>query len=541
MAKDNDKDGNKLWNAVRDIAKGALLGYLSAAPKGEEGELVKKFKETTLGKAFVVASGKLGTRVGVIVATSIALAAISGPAAAVPLAFGLGAVAVGVVADTMDVRNTRLLKKENDNLVRFVDSKLIEKEIFAKNIELEQIFGGKLNKLGEKNFKDKTLNAKFSKATDITGRISDNFGHFGDAAAALVKLDFGGLASSLTAGITKLVTGGNRSDTKNDVRKGLEAQIDLLRKHDMTPGYSSSFELRGAVRNQRIQQMALQKLLPVIDELKNGDNLKKISSLTKEELQVFYDKQKKKIDTLKEDLNKSEKDLDTLKEGLKKIAPTSKNKDEIAERKKKITELEEKIAELEKKIPQREKEYNEIIKCSTGEEVVQTKFNQLKTRIEKTEQAVARTGVGHAVKSFFNDMRRSHDPHSQYYSQSSVKFDAIVQKIGEEGHKVKTFTGKKFKKHQEKVQTIEAWEAKQQVKKGEEPKIDNRQPTIVKLPNDKGKKDTNIPDEHRAEAAKKIAKIKKHSPGNPHHGPTKTSQDKLNQNSQGQGRGTKAS
>jgi hypothetical protein len=456
MSKDNDKDGSKLWNAIKDITKGALLGYLSAAPKGEDPELVKKFKDTTLGKAFVVASGKLGTRVGVIVATSIALAAIAGPAAAVPLAFGLGAVAVGVVADTMDVRNTRLLKKENDNLVKLIDSKLKEKEIFVKNTELEQILSDKLIKPEKRNFKDKTLNDNFSKATDITGRISDNFGHFGDAAAALVKLDLGGFANSLAAGITKLVTGESRSDAKNDVRKRLESQIGLLREHDIVPGYGSSFELRGAVREQRIQQLALERLSTELAAVKEAGGI-----LTHEQ--------------------------------------------------------------------------------------VRNRFEAHKMDIEKTEQAVAKTGVGHAVKSFFNDMRRAHDPHSQYYSQSSVKFEAIVQKIdvatGKKSHEVQEFKGKEFKKHQKAVQV----EEKQQAQMQEQFKAagkdvtfhsDDRKPTIVKLPSDKG---TNIPDKHLAEAAKKIAKIKKHSSDTKHHGQTKTNQKIVKQNQQGQSKGAATS
>jgi hypothetical protein len=144
-------------------------------------------------------------------------------------------------------------------------------------------------------------------------------------------------------------------------------------------------------------------------------------------------------------------------------------------------------------------------------------------------------------------MRRAHDPHSQYYSQSSVKFEAIVQKIdvatGKKSHEVQEFKGKEFKKHQKAVQV----EEKQQAQMQEQFKAagkdvtfhsDDRKPTIVKLPSDKG---TNIPDKHLAEAAKKIAKIKKHSSDTKHHGQTKTNQKIVKQNQQGQSKGAATS
>src|SRR5688572_14373999 len=87
-------------------------------------EKAEEFKKTKAGKATTVWFGKFGTRVSAIAAATAALAAASGPAAIVPLAFGLGTIAVGIVADFMDVRNTRLLKKENDMLAKFADSRL---------------------------------------------------------------------------------------------------------------------------------------------------------------------------------------------------------------------------------------------------------------------------------------------------------------------------------------------------------------------------------------------------------------------------------
>src|SRR5688500_14522898 len=108
-------------------------------------ELTKLNASTFKEKAVPWLKSKSFRNLTTLIGSSLALGVVSGGIGTVVIpSISLAVTAGGIVKDIIDVRSTRLLKKENDMLAKFVDSSLQERKILANNPDLARVLDGTL-------------------------------------------------------------------------------------------------------------------------------------------------------------------------------------------------------------------------------------------------------------------------------------------------------------------------------------------------------------------------------------------------------------
>lgn len=278
-------------------------------------------EDTTLDKInkfFTVANSKFGVRVFAVTTLSLALAGIAAPfvpvAAPAILIAGLASVAVGVIADTFQVRNLMALQKESTLLLKAQASKLAQDKILEQNPTLKNILGDKLSAPARNNEKSTTERYNnpnsprswLSKATDVTAALNSNFGIISTFVKSASKGDQKSVSEALATAFYSLVSSAERKTQTNSVRNVLENQIDGLRGQSNTPGYNDLDELKSNAREQRIQQLALQKLVTEYPELIK-QTIKSYPGSHRVNPQKLQEQIQKKFEELKEEVASKEK------------------------------------------------------------------------------------------------------------------------------------------------------------------------------------------------------------------------------------------
>jgi hypothetical protein len=326
---------------------------------------IESFQKTNVGKVLTVVSGKMGVRAFAVITASLALAGVTGPfipvAGPAIVGVGLALVAVGIIADTIQVRNIRLLKKENDMLKKFEQSKLLQDSILDKNPNLKDILKDQLSDPTHNNQtqKDKDLESKrgwFSKASNIVSSLSSNL----TSAIPMLEAISSRNLLAIGGGLMKLgynaVSDNSRRVKTSQTRDILEEEITRSRGSDQAPRYNNSLELKSALREQRVQQLTLNELSRELE----SNNLR----------------------------------------------------------------------------PQE----------------IQDKFKEIKNKIELTEKAVQKKPLLSQVTSYLKDLKRAHDPFSQYYDmgEGKVKISYVKPDGNLKEATVKKWQ-KKAKKHMEEA------------------------------------------------------------------------------------------
>jgi len=225
-----------------------------------------------INKFFTLANSKFGVRIFAVTTLSLALAGITAPfvpvAAPAILIAGLASVAVGVIADTFQVRNLMSLQKESTLLLKTQASKIAQDKILEQNPALKNILGDKLSTPARSNEKSTTERYNnpnsprswLSKATDVTTALNSNFGIISTFVKTASKGDQKSVSEALATAFYSLVSSAERKTQTSSVRNVLENQIDELRGQKDAPGYNNLSELKSSMHEQRVQQIALMKL-----------------------------------------------------------------------------------------------------------------------------------------------------------------------------------------------------------------------------------------------------------------------------------------
>ncbi len=246
---------------------------------------VQKIQQYT---AYKVATSKALDRTVSITMAGFAILGIT--AAAIPAAIvGLTTVAIGAVTDTLTLRNTRRLIKEQKLLSTNRSSIENQNAILEQNPKLAEALKGELLTTNRENKKStteryikpghKTNRFDFGKA--ILKNIANSVFSIGKAAISGKVL---GTAIAIGKSAKSLYSENSVNNAISNKRQEFYQAIDSERDKPDTPGYNSLRELREAVREQRIQKMAL-------EEMQKDD---KFNHLTPEEIRKEF--QKKKIE-----------------------------------------------------------------------------------------------------------------------------------------------------------------------------------------------------------------------------------------------------
>jgi len=235
------------------------------------GKKWEKFKDTKLGKAFTIGTGVAVSRVASIVLASLTIAGLVSPASpAVAIAIGvigLTTVAIGVIMDTARTRATRQLQKENQLLVKNRTAKSIQDQIFKLDPSLNEILKDELYQpitTGKKSVKKRYIRER-SATTEVAKDVGKAFFKQGlnivSTVLEAVKPKGINIVKAVGSFILSLATESRHNMSIRTVQKQFKTQIDQERDKSDTPGYNNFKDLRQATRSQRIQTMALQKLI----------------------------------------------------------------------------------------------------------------------------------------------------------------------------------------------------------------------------------------------------------------------------------------
>lgn len=243
-------------------------------------------------KAYKIATSKALDRTISILMAGLAITGVT--AAAIPAAIvGLTTVAIGTITDTLTLKNTRRLVKENKLLAQNRDSINEQNEILKQNSALAGALEGELIKPSRVNKKSvtqryvkpnqKTNGFDFGKA--VLKNIANSIYSIGKAAATGKIL---GTAVAIAKSAKSLYSEKSVNDAISTKRQEFYEAIDSERDKADTPGYNNLLELRTAVREQRIQELALKAMQ---EDMKQG----KYNNYTKEQLKEKFQEKKLEV------------------------------------------------------------------------------------------------------------------------------------------------------------------------------------------------------------------------------------------------------
>jgi hypothetical protein len=234
----------------------------------------EEFEETKPGKVFKVTTGIAVSRVVSIVLASLTIAGLVspvGPGVAIAIGvIGLTTVAVGIVMDTARTRATRQLQKENILLVKNRTARSRQEQILKLEPSLNQILEGELYQpltSGKKSIKERYIaapsdkSAKMQIAKGVGMAFLKNSLHIVPIILEAVATKGANLLKALGSFALSIATESRHNVSISAVQNQLKTQIDSERDKSDTPGYNNFTDLKQATRLQRIQTMALQKLI----------------------------------------------------------------------------------------------------------------------------------------------------------------------------------------------------------------------------------------------------------------------------------------
>jgi len=210
----------------------------------------------------IVTGSAVGRTIGVV--TVLASATV----AAVPATIvGLGAVAVGAAMDTSDTRTLRLLKKENSLLTKNRNAQDRQDELLKNEPSLSRILQDKLYVPSRSN--QASLTERYIETTPNSPVSISSYGKalLKNSVDVVKNVSSAVLAPSLigAAKVGKAAFGlygeSKKQATKEEIGLQFKQNIDKERNKPDTPGYNDLIELAQATREQRVQTLAIQKMV----------------------------------------------------------------------------------------------------------------------------------------------------------------------------------------------------------------------------------------------------------------------------------------
>ncbi len=210
----------------------------------------------------IVTGSAVGRTIGVV--TVLASATV----AAVPATIvGLGAVAVGAAMDTSDTRTLRLLKKENSLLTKNRNAQDRQDELLKNEPSLSRILQDKLYVPSRSN--QASLTERYIETTPNSPVSISSYGKalLKNSVDVVKNVSSAVLAPSLigAAKVGKAAFGlygeSKKQATKEEIGLQFKQNIDKERNKPDTPGYNDLIELAQVTREQRVQTLAIQKMV----------------------------------------------------------------------------------------------------------------------------------------------------------------------------------------------------------------------------------------------------------------------------------------
>lgn len=210
----------------------------------------------------IVTGSAVGRTIGVV--TVLASATV----AAVPATIvGLGAVAVGAAMDTSDTRTLRLLKKENSLLTKNRNAQDRQDELLKNEPSLSRILQDKLYVPSRSN--QVSLTERYIETTPNSPVSISSYGKalLKNSVDVVKNVSSAVLAPSLigAAKVGKAAFGlygeSKKQATKEEIGLQFKQNIDKERNKPDTPGYNDLIELAQVTREQRVQTLAIQKMV----------------------------------------------------------------------------------------------------------------------------------------------------------------------------------------------------------------------------------------------------------------------------------------
>lgn len=264
---------------------------------GDETKQAKDKKADTLGAAYKIFTSKAFERATALVLGGLAIAGIS--IVALPAAIvGIVTVAIGSVIDTYSLRTTRRLVKEQKLLVQNRNAISKQKVILEKSDKLNDALKSALVKPNRSNQKSVT-----DRYISENTKTKTNFYDYGKAILKNITNCVFSIGTAVSAGniLSTVIAVGkagkaiySEASANNSIsakREEFYRSIDRERDKQDTPGYNNLRELRIAVREQRIQALALEKMFR--DDLKG-----KYSNMSTEAIKQDFENKKLEVEIL---------------------------------------------------------------------------------------------------------------------------------------------------------------------------------------------------------------------------------------------------
>jgi len=238
----------------------------------------------------LITSSAVGRTIGII--STLAVATVATIPAVI---IGLGSIAIGAIMDTAQTGNLRRLRKEHSLLIKNRNAKSKQDYLLELEPKLADALKNDLYKVdrnGQKSLTEKYPDHLTKKGVNASSWGKSIFKNSISTVKSFINL----IASptAMNAGKLALSVKGiygeaNKQLTKEQISQNFQTEINVQRDKSDTPGYNDLTELGKAARSQRIQTMALTKLMT------NG----KYRTSTPEEIRAEFNQ-------IKQDLEKTE-------------------------------------------------------------------------------------------------------------------------------------------------------------------------------------------------------------------------------------------
>ena len=207
-----------------------------------------------------------GSAVGRVIGVITVLA--SATVATVPATIvGLSAIAVGATIDTIDTRTLRLLRKENSLLTKNRNARERQDELLKNEPILSRILEDKLyipsrtNQTSlTKRYIDTTPNSSINVSSYGKALLKNSIDVVKNVSSALFAPSLIG-AGKVGKAALGLYGESKKQATKEEIGLRFKQNIDQERNKPDAPGYDDLIELAQATREQRVQTLAIQKMV----------------------------------------------------------------------------------------------------------------------------------------------------------------------------------------------------------------------------------------------------------------------------------------
>lgn len=292
------------------------------------------------------ATKSIGSRTAAIV-TAIVGAAALGAAAWPVAAAAAGAIATAMIIDTAVVTYTKGLYKEAKYLDRHrrssdKQSKMLEKyPNLAKNLKQDMYQPAKDGKSKNEKLSRNISEEQRNKENLLKAMAYNTLSLLSDIVEGVIARDAGQVVAALRVAATDAPETAASGELMSKQRENLRNYIDRERAKGDSPAYDNVYELRKAAREQKIQELTIQKMIN--DAEQNGFDL---NNMTKEQARQVLQIKKHEVQKTEKSIRDSNNVIYNIRQFAKSFIQAH-DEDSKFHDPKKLEELTPKIKETE--------------------------------------------------------------------------------------------------------------------------------------------------------------------------------------------------